>query len=189
MKLKNEYQNYFKRKCFTHHITLPPSPITEKNVVSCLNEIVFKLNKTFLKSSFPKYDMTDTFRFFIFPEDKNINKQHFHILLFSPRKKEKEFNKDKCIACKFKEDFFFETCPHCTTRVLYELIEKQVPKIAYDLYSIRTRKTEEEFTKNFIKTMKDVRITISDETDDYSNIYATKKQNFQYENADSYLVC
>ena len=64
-----------------------------------------------------------------------------------------------------------------------------MPKIAYDLYSIRTRKTEEEFTKNFIKTMKDVRITISDETDDYSNIYATKKQNFQYENADSYLVC
>ena len=73
MKVKNEYQNYFKRKCFTHQITLPPSPITEKNVVSCLNEIVFKLNKTFLKSSFPKYDMTDTFRFFIFPEDKNIN--------------------------------------------------------------------------------------------------------------------
>ena len=165
MKLKNEYQNYFKRKCFTHHITLPPSPITEKNVVSCLNEIVFKLNKTFLKSSFPKYDMTDTFRFFIFPEDKNINKQHFHILLFSPRKKEKEFNKDNCIACKFKEDFFFETCKYCTARVLNQLISDELP------------------------TLKNVEITINDENDYYSNIYATKKQNFEYEYADSYLVC
>ena len=70
------------------------------------------------------------------------------------------------------------------------MIENQVPTIAHTLYSMRTRKiTKEEFTKNFIKTMKDVRITISEETDEYTNIYATKKQNFQYEYADSYLVC
>ena len=190
MRIRNEYQNFFKRECFTHHITLPPSPITEKTVVSCLDEIEFKLNKTFLKSSFPKYKETDRFRFHIFPEDKNINKQHFHILLFSPRKRDKEFNTDRCIACKFREEPYFLTCPHCTARVLYELIEKQVPVIAHTLYSMRTRKkSEDDFTKKFIKTMKDVRITISDETDGYSNIYATKKQNFQYENADSYLVC
>ena len=190
MKVKNEYQKFFKQKCFTHHITLPPSPITEKTVVSCLDEIVFKLNKTFLKSSFPKYKETDRFRFHIFPEDKNINKQHFHILLFSPRKRDKEFNTDRCIACKFREEPYFLTCPHCTARVLYELIKKQVPVIAHTLYSMRTRKkSEDDFTKKFIRTMKDVRITISDETDGYSSIYATKKQHFSYENADSYLVC
>jgi hypothetical protein len=190
MRIRNEYQNFFKRECFTHQITLPPSPITERTVVQCLDEIEFKLNKTFLKSSFPKYKPTDRFRFFIFPEDKNINLQHFHILLYSPRNRDKEFNVDKCIACKFREEPYFQTCSHCTTRVLYELIEKQVPVIAHTLYSMRTRKkSEDDFTKKFIRTMKDVRITISDETDDYSSIYATKKQHFSYENADSYLVC
>ena len=190
MKVKNEYQKFFKQKCFTHHITLPPSPLNEKSVVSVLRKIEFKLNKTFLKSAFTKYKETDRFRFHIFPEDKNIGRQHFHILLYSPRNRDKEFNVDKCIACKFREEPYFLTCPHCTTRVLYELIEKQVPTIAHTLYSMRTRKiTKEEFTKNFIKTMQDVRITISEETDDYSNIYATKKQKFQYEYADSYLVC
>ena len=165
MRIRNEYQNFFKRECFTHQITLPPSPITERTVVQCLDEIEFKLNKTFLKSSFPKYKPTDRFRFFIFPEDKNINKQHFHILLFSPRKRDKEFNTDRCIACKFREEPYFLTCPHCTARVLYELIAEELPRL------------------------KDVRITISDETDGYCNIYATKKQHFSYENADSYLVC
>ena len=33
MKVKNEYQMFFKQKCFTHHITLPPSPLNEKNSV------------------------------------------------------------------------------------------------------------------------------------------------------------
>ena len=190
MKLKNEYQMFFKQKCFTHHITLPPSPLTEKSVVSVMRKVEFNLNKTFLKSSFPKYKETDRFRFFIFPEDKNLYKQHFHILLFSPRRRDKEFNSDRCIACKYREVPDFLTCSHCTTRVLYELIEKQVPVIAHTLYSMRTRKkSEDDFTKKFIRTMKDVRITISEETDEYTNIYATKKQNFQYEYADSYLVC
>ena len=165
MKLKNEYQMFFKQKCFTHHITLPPSPLTEKSVVSVMRKVEFNLNKTFLKSSFPKYKETDRFRFFIFPEDKNLYKQHFHILLFSPRKRDKEFNTDRCIACKFREVPDFLTCSHCTTRVLYELIAEELPRL------------------------KDVRITISEETDEYTNIYATKKQNFQYEYADSYLVC
>ena len=165
MKVKNEYQMFFKQKCFTHHITLPPSPLNEKNVASVLRKIEFKLNKTFLKSAFTKYKETDRFRFFIFPEDKNLYKQHFHILLFSPRKRDKEFNSDRCIACKFREDPDFLTCSHCTARVLNELIGKELPRL------------------------KDVRVTISEDTDDYSNIYATKKQNFQYEYADSYLVC
>ena len=110
MKVKNEYQKYFRSERFTHQITLPPSHLTETSVLPVLRKIEFQLNKKFLKSSFPKYDKTDTFRFFIFPEDKNLDQQHFHILLFSPRKKDKEFNKDHCIACKFKEEFFFETC-------------------------------------------------------------------------------
>jgi len=42
MKLKNEYQMFFKQKCFTHHITLPPSPLTEKSVVSVMRKIEFK---------------------------------------------------------------------------------------------------------------------------------------------------
>jgi hypothetical protein len=46
MKLKNEYQMFFKQKCFTHHITLPPSPLTEKSVVSVMRKVEFNLNKT-----------------------------------------------------------------------------------------------------------------------------------------------
>ena len=165
MKVKNEYQKFFKQRCFTHHITLPPSPLNERSVVSVLRKIEFKLNKTFLKSAFTKYKETDRFRFFIFPEDKKIDLQHFHVLLFSPRKRDKEFNTERCIACKFREEPYFLTCPHCTSRVLYGLIAEELPRL------------------------KDVRITISEETDEYTNIYATKKQNFQYEYADSYLVC
>ena len=82
MKVKNEYQMFFKQKCFTHHITLPPSPLNEKNVASVLRKIEFKLNKTFLKSAFTKYKETDRFRFFIFPEDKKLDLQHFHVLLY-----------------------------------------------------------------------------------------------------------
>lgn len=190
MKVKNEYQKYFKDERFTHQITLPPSPLIEKTVMTMFREIEFKLNKTFLKGAFPKYDKTDTFRFFIFPEDRDIRSLHFHILLFSPRKRDKEFNKEHCIACRFREEPFFETCKYCTARELYRLIEQQVPKTAYEIYSERTRKnTEEEFTKKFIETMKDVVVTINDEVDNYSNIYATKKQRFDYESADSYLVC
>ena len=165
MKVKNEYQKFFKQRCFTHHITLPPSPLNERSVVSVLRKIEFKLNKTFLKSAFTKYKETDRFRFFIFPEDKKIDLQHFHVLLFSPRKRDKEFNTERCISCKFREEPSFLTCPHCTSRVLYGLIAEELPRL------------------------KDVRITISEETDEYTNIYATKKQNFQYEYADSYLVC
>jgi len=165
MKVKNEYQKYFRDERFTHQITLPPSHLTEKTVLSLLREIEFKLNKTFLKSAFPKYDKTDTFRFFIFPEDRDIKLLHFHILLFSPRKRDKEFNKEHCIACKFREEPFFETCKYCTARVLNKLLSEYLP------------------------TLKDVVVTINDEVDNYSNIYATKKQRFDYESADSYLVC
>jgi hypothetical protein len=165
MKVNNEYQMFFKQPCFTHHITLPPSSLNEKSVISVMRKIEFKLNKTFLKSSFPKYKETDRFRFFIFPEDKNLHLQHFHILLYSPTQRTKEFNADKCIACKFREEPYFFTCPHCTARVLHQLVKEELPRL------------------------KDVCITISSETDDYTNIYATKKQNFQYEYADSYLVC
>jgi len=165
MKVKNEYQMFFKQKCFTHHITLPPSPLNEKNVASVLRKIEFKLNKTFLKSAFTKYKETDRFRFFIFPEDKKLDLQHFHVLLYSPQRRDKEYNTDRCIACKYRDKPFFHTCPHCTSRVLYELIAEELPRL------------------------KDVSITISEETDEYTNIYATKKQNFQYEYADSYLVC
>ena len=105
---------------------LPPSPLNEKSVVSVLRKIEFKLNKTFLKSAFTKYKETDRFRFFIFPEDKNIDLQHFHVLLFSPRKRDKEFNTERCIACKFREEPYFLTCPHCTSRVLYELIAEEL---------------------------------------------------------------
>jgi len=41
----------------------------------------------------------------------------------------------------------------------------------------------------YLPTLKDVVVTINDEVDNYSNIYATKKQRFDYESADSYLVC
>ena len=165
MKVNNEYQMFFKQPCFTHHITLPPSSLNEKSVISVMRKIEFRFNKTFLKSSFPKYKETDRFRFFIFPEDKNLHLQHFHILLYSPTQRTKEFNADKCIACKFREEPYFFTCPHCTARVLHQLVKEELPRL------------------------KDVCITISSETDDYTNIYATKKQNFQYEYADSYLVC
>jgi len=165
MKVKNEYQRFFRDERFTHHITLPPSKLNEKSVLPILRKIEFKLNKTFLKSAFTKYAETDRFRFFIFPEDKNLKLQHFHILLFSPYKRDKEFNKEHCIACRFREKPFFQTCPHCTTRVLYQLIEKELP------------------------SLDNIKINICYENDYYDNIYATKKQKFSYENADSYLVC
>ena len=44
MRIKNEYQNFFKRECFTHHITLPPSTLNEKSVLSAMRKIEFKLN-------------------------------------------------------------------------------------------------------------------------------------------------
>jgi|TARA_B100002003_G_C14092083_1_gene525273 hypothetical protein len=165
MKVDNEYQKFFRHERFTHHITLPPSYLNEKSVLPVLRKIEFKLNKTFLKSAFSKYAKTDTFRFFIFPEDKNIDNQHFHILLFSPYKRDKEFNKEHCIACRFREQPFFETCPHCTTRVLYQLIKEELP------------------------TVDNVVVTICEETDYYSNTYSNKKQKFRFEYDDSYLVC
>ena len=73
MEVDNEYQGFFRSERFTHHITLPPSHLNEKTVLKPLRKVEFKLNKTFLKSSFPKYVETDRFRFFIFPEDKNID--------------------------------------------------------------------------------------------------------------------
>lgn len=165
MRIKNEYQNFFKRECFTHHITLPPSTLNEKSVLSAMRKIEFKLNKTFLKSSFPSYKETDRFRFFIFPEDKEVCLQHFHVLLYSPRGRDKEFNTHECIACKFRDKPHWETCEHCTARKLYELLEAECPQV------------------------KDAKVTISCETDGYTNIYASKKQNFTAEYADSYLVC
>ncbi len=165
MKVRNEYQKFFRDERFTHHITLPPSKLNEKTVLQPLREIEFRLNKTFLKSSFPKYAETDRFTFFVFPEDKNLDLQHFHILLFSPFKRDKEFNKEQCIACRFREEAFYETCPHCTTRVLYQLIEEYLPQL------------------------ENVQVTICAEHDYHDNIYATKKQMFSYEYADSYLVC
>lgn len=165
MKVNNEYQGFFRSKRFTHHITLPPSHLNEKTVLKPLRKVEFKLNKTFLKSSFPKYVATDRFRFFIFPEDKNIDNQHFHILLFSPRSRDKEFNKDHCIACRFRREPYFKTCPHCTTRVLYQLIKEE------------------------LLTIKDFRVTICEESDFYANTYGNKKQKFTKEYDDSYLVC
>ena len=165
MKVKNEYQKFFRDERFTHHITLPPSNLNEKSVLPVLRQIEFKLNKSYLKSSFPKYAETDRFRFFIFPEDKNLNLQHFHVLLFSPFNRDKSYNKDSCIACKVREEPFYNTCPHCTTRTLYKLIEEHLPQL------------------------ENVQVSITAEHNYADNIYATKKQKFSYEYADSYLVC
>ena len=98
-------------------------------------------------------------------KDKNLKLQHFHILLFSPRSRDKEFNKDHCIACRFRGEPYFKTCPHCTTRVLYQLIKEELP------------------------TIKDFRVTICEESDFYANTYGNKKQKFTKEYDDSYLVC
>ena len=62
MKVRNEYQKFFRDERFTHHITLPPSKLNEKSVLPVLRKIEFKLNKTFLKSAFTKYAETDRFR-------------------------------------------------------------------------------------------------------------------------------
>ena len=163
MRIKNEYQNFFKNERFTHHITLSPSNLTEQTVLKHLRKIQFKLNKTFLKSNFPKYRETDKFSFFIFPEDKDIHLQHFHILLYSPVNREREFNTDKCISCRFKIERMCRTCVHCTHRVLNELLRNEIPHV-------------------------DSQINITEYEDYYDNIYAQKKQKYTFENSDTYLV-
>ena len=163
MRIKNEYQNFFKNERFTHHITLSPSNLNEQTVLEHLRKIQFKLNKTFLKSNFPKYRETDKFSFFIFPEDKDIHLQHFHILLYSPINREREFNTDKCISCRFKIERMCRTCVHCTHRVLDELLRNEIPHV-------------------------DTQINITEYEDYYDNIYAQKKQKYTFENSDTYLV-
>ena len=87
MKVRNEYQKFFRDERFTHHITLPPSNLNEKTVLKPLREIEFRLNKTFLKSSFPKYAETDRFTFFVFTEYNNLicNTFMFVVLSFQER--------------------------------------------------------------------------------------------------------
>lgn len=162
-KIKNEYQSYFRNKCFTHHITLEPSNLNEKNILKHLNKIEFRLNKTFLKSSFPKYKQTDTFRFFIFPEDKDLELQHFHILLYSPTHRDKTPNTDRCVACSFRTLPFYRTCEYCTSRELHRLFNEELFHV-------------------------DRTISLTSQNDHYDNVYATKKQKFNLEYADSYLV-
>lgn len=165
MKMKNEYQKFFSADCFTHHITLSPSHLNEYSVLPLMRKIEFKLNKIFLNSNFPKYVTTDKFKFFIFPEDSDRHLQHFHMLLYSPSKKERESkSKDYCIACKFIEKPFFETCDFCTARVLNDLFAEEIPNV-------------------------DVQVNITSDFDYYDNFYATKKQRFELDYKDSYLVC
>ena len=101
------YEDWLRGLEFSHFITIEPDPsfsYTLNEVIQRLRIIEFKLNKRYLKNSFPKWDAENRFFFMVHPEgeykedvsaptkEKFIPKKgHYHIVLHSPDKIYRKF--------------------------------------------------------------------------------------------------
>jgi len=86
---KREFQNWLSAIDWSHFITVEPTfgvQFSNDEMVQRFRTLEFKLNKHFLKSSFPKWDPFDRFFMVAFAEGDGVSKRrHFHLLLHSPR--------------------------------------------------------------------------------------------------------
>ena len=83
-------RNWLKGIEFSHLLTCEPSPdlpFKIEEIMQRFRQIEFKLNKAYLKSSFPKWKPFDKFWMCGWKEgDGAIKQWHYHLLLYSPKK-------------------------------------------------------------------------------------------------------
>tara|TARA_B100001964_G_scaffold109282_1_gene122042 strand:+ start:171 stop:698 length:528 start_codon:yes stop_codon:yes gene_type:complete len=88
MEEKHTIQEWLKDIPFSHFITVEPTPslpFTKDEIVQRMRILEFRLNKTYLKSNFPKWDANNRFWMVGFREGDGVAHQvHYHILLHSP---------------------------------------------------------------------------------------------------------
>ena len=88
-KNKETFQQFVTSRNWSHFITIEPQPgmpMNNDEMNQRMRQIEFNLNKTCLKSSFPKWDMYKRFYMMWFAEGGigTGHKKHFHLLLHSP---------------------------------------------------------------------------------------------------------
>ena len=85
---KHTIQEWLKGIPFSHFITVEPAPslpFKKDEIVQRMRTLEFRLNKKYLKSSFPKWDADKRFWMIGFREGDGFAHQiHYHILLHSP---------------------------------------------------------------------------------------------------------
>ena len=85
---KEELQNWLSGFGFYYRIDIEPTPqfkFTKDELVQRFRKIIFKINKRYLKSSFPKWDANNKFWMIGFKEGKEELKNiHYHLLVHAP---------------------------------------------------------------------------------------------------------
>ena len=85
---KLEMQKWLKGIPFSHFITVEPTPslpFKQDEIIQRMRKIEFRLNKKYLKSTFPDWSADNRFWMVGFREGDGIAHQiHYHILLHSP---------------------------------------------------------------------------------------------------------
>jgi hypothetical protein len=85
---KLEMQKWLKGVPFSHFITVEPTPslpFKQDEIIQRMRLLEYRLNKKYLKSSFPKWDADNRFWMVGFREGDGFGNQiHYHILFHSP---------------------------------------------------------------------------------------------------------
>ncbi len=83
-----EMQKWLKGIPFSHFITIEPTPSLPfklDEIIQRMRTMEYRLNKKYLKSSFPKWDANNRFWMVGFREGDGFGHQiHYHILLHTP---------------------------------------------------------------------------------------------------------
>lgn len=97
---KQVFQDWLSSISFSHFITVEPNftaQFSNDEILQRFRSLEFRLNKHFLKSSFPKWDPFDRFFMVAFAEGDGVtHRKHFHLLLHSPENanlQQKQFRK------------------------------------------------------------------------------------------------
>lgn len=97
---KKNLQDWLRTIAWSHLLTIEPNPskpFSNDEVLQIFRSIEFRLNKHFLKSSFPKWNPYDRFFMVAFAEgDRISHEKHFHLLVYSPVNddlRQKQFHK------------------------------------------------------------------------------------------------
>lgn len=107
---KKNLQDWFRTIAWSHLLTIEPSPskpFSNDEVLQIFRSIEFRLNKHFLKSSFPKWNPYDRFFMVAFAEGGGIShEKHFHLLVYSPVDadlRQKQFRKGSVEVFLYRE--------------------------------------------------------------------------------------
>ncbi|QDE28058.1 hypothetical protein [Paremcibacter congregatus] len=87
--LKTEYQKWLCGFSFSHCVVVQPTPkqwFDENEITQRLRTVVFRINKKFLKPSFPKWEHNDKCWMVGFKEGNRIERNiHYHFMFHSPK--------------------------------------------------------------------------------------------------------